>query len=249
MKVTIITVSYNSAATIADTLASVAAQTHPDIEHVVIDGRSRDATMDIVRRHGHVSHAVSEPDGGIYDAMNKGLALARGDLVGFLNADDVLAGPDAVARLVDAAQPDRDIVYADLVYVRENDLQHVVRHWRSGAYRRGALRTGWMPPHPTFYVRRELLRDVGGFDTRLRIAADYDHMLRCLCRPGVRVGYLPQVLVRMRMGGASNANLSSVLRKSREDLDTLRRHRVGGWLTLVLKNLRKLPQFIGARAR
>jgi len=250
MKVTIITVAFNSASTIGDTLASVASQTHPDIEHLVIDGNSTDATMDIVRRHGaRVAKALSEPDRGIYDAMNKGLAMATGDLVGFLNADDVLNGPDAIAALVEAASPGRDMVYADLVYVRADDLGRVVRHWRSGLFRRTSLRLGWMPPHPTFYVRRDVLRSVGEFDTQLRIAADYDFMLRCLCRPSVDVGYLPQVLVRMRTGGASNANLQSLLRKSREDLSALRRHRVGGWLTLIAKNLRKLPQFLGASGR
>ena len=244
MKITLITVAYNSAATIADTLASVASQTHAEIEHIVIDGRSTDATIEIVRCHGaHVSTLVSEPDGGIYEAMNKGIALATGELIGFLNADDVLNGSDAVGSVARAAATGSDVVYADLVYVRNDDLHRVVRHWRSGGFRRSRLRFGWMPPHPTFYVRRALLHEVGGFDTSFRIAADYDFMLRCLARPAVKVSYLPQVLVRMRTGGVSNAGLSSMLRKSREDLVALRRHRIGGLLTLVAKNLRKLPQY------
>ena len=244
LKITLITVAYNSAATIADTLASVAAQTHAEIEHIVIDGQSTDATIEIVRRHGaHVSTLVSEPDDGIYDAMNKGIALATGELIGFLNADDVLNGNDAVSSVARAAATGCEVVYADLVYVRNDDLDRVVRHWRSGGFRRSRLRFGWMPPHPTFYVRRELLREVGGFDTSFRIAADYDFMLRCLARPAVKVSYVPQVLVRMRTGGVSNAGLSSMLRKSREDLVALRRHSIGGLLTLVAKNLRKLPQY------
>lgn len=244
MKVTIITVAYNSAGTIADTLSSLAAQTHPDIEHIVIDGRSTDATLDIVSRHPRVAHCVSELDKGIYDAMNKGLALATGDLVGFLNADDVFDGDQAVQRLVEAAVGGVDVVYGDLVYVRADDLGHVIRHWRSGDFRRSRLRFGWMPPHPTFYVRRELLAAVGGFDTSLRIAADYDFMLRCLCSPAVHAQYVPRVLVRMRAGGVSNASAGSMLRKSAEDLRTIRKHAVGGWLTLAAKNLRKLPQFL-----
>jgi glycosyltransferase len=244
VKVTIITVAYNSAATIADTLASIEAQTHVDIEHIVIDGGSRDATMELVRRHGtRVAHIVSEPDGGIYDAMNKGLALATGELVGFLNADDVLDGSHATHRIVKAASTGSHIVYGDLVYVRADDLGRVVRRWRAGAYRGWRLRFGWMPPHPTFYVHRALLRNVGGFDTGLRIAADYDFMLRCLARPGIKVAYVPHVLVRMRAGGVSNATIASMLRKSTEDLRTMRKHAVGGWLTLIAKNLRKLPQF------
>jgi glycosyltransferase len=245
LKVTIITVAYNSAATIADTLASVAAQTHSDIEHIVIDGGSTDGTMDIVRRNGtRVARWVSEPDRGIYDAMNKGLALATGDMVGMLNADDVLDDEEAVHRIALAAASGSDVVYADLVYVRADDLGRVVRRWNSGIFRPWQLRFGWMPPHPTFYVRRALLSEVGHFDTSLRIAADYDFMLRCLCRPDVKVAYVPRVLVRMRTGGVSNASVSSMLRKSREDLRTMRKYAVGGWFTLAAKNLRKLPQFV-----
>ncbi len=247
LKITIITVAYNSARTIADTLASVAAQTHGEIEHIVIDGLSTDGTGDIVSRHGaHLARYVSEPDKGIYDAMNKGIALATGEMVGFLNADDVLNGNDAVRDIAEAATSGVDVVYADLVYVNKENLARVVRHWRSGTFRRSRLRFGWMPPHPTFYVRQTLLQEIGGFDTCLRIAADYDLMLRCLCRPLIRVGYIPKVLVRMRLGGVSNAAPSAMIRKSREDLLILRKHAVGGWLTLVTKNLRKLPQFFNA---
>jgi glycosyltransferase len=243
MKVTIITVAYNSAGTIADTLASVAAQTYADIEHIVIDGSSTDATLDLVHRHPHVAYCVSEPDRGIYDAMNKGIALATGALIGFLNADDVLNGAGAVGKLVHTAKQACDLVYADLVYVRNDDLDHVVRHWHAGAFRLSRLRFGWMPPHPTFYVKRALLQKVGDFDTSLQIAADYDFMLRCLRHPSVKAAYLPRVLVRMRAGGVSNASIRTIMRKSREDLSTLRRHRVGGLLTLAAKNLRKVPQF------
>jgi glycosyltransferase len=248
LKITIITVAYNSARTISDTLASVASQTHPDIQHIVVDGASTDGTLDIVRRYPHVAHVVSERDAGIYDAMNKGIALASGEMLGFLNADDVLDGPDAVRSVAQSAASGHDVVYADLVYVRHDDLSRVVRHWRSGRFLASRLRYGWMPPHPTFYVRRSLLREVGGFDTRLRIAADYEFMLRCLCRPAIRVGYIRRVLVRMRTGGASNASLHAMLRKSREDLLALRRHRIGGWLTLAAKNLRKMPQFFPSKA-
>jgi glycosyltransferase len=245
MKVTVITVTFNSANTIGDTLASVAMQTHPDIEHIVIDGASRDDTLTIVCSRGaHVAKVVSEPDRGIYDAMNKGLALASGELIGFLNADDVFASPDSVAALVALAErDDADALYGDLVYVREDDLGAVVRLWRSGRFSPGQLRTGWMPPHPTFYVRRRVLSHVRGFDADLRIAADYDFVLRCLSRPGATASRVPQVLVRMRMGGASNRSLKALLRKSREDLLALRRSGVGGLGALLCKNARKVPQF------
>ncbi len=245
MKISIVTVSYNSAATIADTLRSVAGQSHRDIEHIVIDNVSSDATLDVVRKQGsHIAQLVSEPDRGLYDAMNKGLALASGDYVGFLNSDDMLAGPQSIALLDAAAARGRDAVFGDLVYVKQHQTDVVVRRWRSDAFEPRRLHFGWMPPHPSFYVRRSLAGALGGFDTSLRIAADYDFMLRCLTRPGVSAEYIPEVLVRMRLGGASNASLRAMASKSREDLRVIRRHHVGGWFTLVCKNLRKLPQFI-----
>lgn len=254
MKISLITISFNSEATIGDTLRSVAEQSHPDIEHIVIDGASRDGTLQVLREQGaHVARMVSEPDKGLYDAMNKGLALASGEVVGLLNADDVLADRHAVAHVAAAFAPAPqaapDCVYGDLVYVAADDLERVVRYWRSGAFTPSRLRFGWMPPHPAFYMRRSRLDDVGLFDTTLRIAADYDFMLRCLTMPGVRVAYVPKVLVRMRLGGISNRSIASLLNKSREDLTVMRRHGVGSWLTLVSKNLRKLPQFFGTGAK
>jgi glycosyltransferase len=247
MKISVITVAYNSAATIGDTLTSVAAQGHSNLEYIVIDGASSDGTPEIVRQHGAKVHTVlSEPDRGIYDAMNKGLALATGDLVGFLNADDTYAHADVVASIARAAEQDpaADAVYGDIVYVREDHPDQVLRYWRSGAYARSRLRFGWMPPHPTFYVRRSCLTGLGRFDDRLRIAADYDFVLRVLSRADARAAYVPDVLVRMRAGGASNRSLAAMWRKSREDLWALRRNHVGGVMTLLCKNLRKLPQFL-----
>jgi glycosyltransferase len=223
----------------------VAAQTHPDIEHILIDGGSRDDTMRIVHEQGqHLALCVSEPDGGIYDAMNKGLGRASGEYVGFLNADDMYADRDAVARIAEAATGHPDLIYGDLQYVGKHHVHRVVRTWRSGKFDVAALRRGWMPPHPTFYIRRDLLDSIGLFDTTLRVAADYDFMLRCLLRDGCQVAYVPHVLVRMRMGGASNVSISAMLRKSREDLAVIRRYAIGGVLVLLQKNLRKLPQFL-----
>lgn len=246
MKVSVITVCFNSAATIGEALASVAMQTHPEIEHIVIDGASRDDTLAIVRAQGaHLSRVVSEKDSGIYNAMNKGLRMASGDLVGFLNADDTFAHPDVVASIARtaAAHPQADAVYGDLVYVRDGRPQQVLRHWHSGVFRRERLRFGWMPPHPTFYLRSSRLAKLGFFNESLRIAADYDFMLRCLSRPDAQAVHIPDVLVRMRTGGASNRSLKALARKSGEDLRALRENRVGGWFTLLCKNLRKLPQF------
>lgn len=245
VKISIVTVAFNSAGTIAETLESVATQTHQDAEHIVIDGASTDGTLDIVRRHGpDVTRVISEPDRGIYDAMNKGIAMATGDWIGFLNADDMFASPQSLARIATAvSQGGYDIAYGDLVYVSARDTDKVLRTWTSGPFDPRSLQFGWMPPHPTFYVRRELIQELGGFDASLRIAADYEFMLRCLTRQGVRAAYIPEVLVRMRAGGASNRSLGAMLRKSREDLTAMQRSGVGGFGTLLCKNVRKLPQF------
>lgn len=244
MKISIVTVAYNSGRTIADTLHSVARQTHQSIEHIIIDGASTDDTLSQVKLHGtRVDRLLSEPDRGIYDAMNKGLALASGEFVGFLNADDTLAAPDTVARIANAAA-DVDVIYGDLIYVHQVENDKRLRYWQSGQFAPSRLRFGWMPPHPTFYVRRSLLAQIGSFDVRLRIAADYDFMLRCLLHSGMRVAYIPDVLVKMRAGGASNRSLSAMWLKSAEDLNVLRRNQVGGIVTLMCKNLRKFPQFL-----
>ena len=251
MKITVITVAYNSAATIADTLRSVAAQTHPDIEHIVIDGASNDATVALARAHSTpTTRLVSEPDRGIYDAMNKGLRLATGDLVGFLNADDVFDNPRVLAKIAQAAsEPGADAVYGDLVYVAQADPGRLVRHWHSGGFARSRLGFGWMPPHPTFYVRTSRLVQIGEFDTSFRVAADYDLMLRLLGKPDIDIRYVPEVLVRMRTGGVSNRSARALWRKSAEDLRALRNNRAGGIVTLLCKNLRKLPQFFARAGR
>lgn len=245
MKLSIITVAYNSAATIADTLRSVAIQTYPAIEHLVIDGASTDDTLALVRENGaHVKAVVSEPDAGIYDAMNKGLKLATGDFVGFLNADDTYADADCASQIARAASdPSIDAVYGDLLYVDKDRPHRSIRYWRSGPFSRSRLRYGWMPPHPTLYVRRTRIAELGPFKTDFSIAADYEFVLRYLGQPGLGVAYVPKVLVRMRTGGASNRSIGALVDKSREDLRALHQNQVGGLLTLFSKNARKLPQF------
>lgn len=243
-RISVVTASFNSAATIADTLQSVQSQVGVDVEHLVIDGGSRDGTQEIVGRFRHVAALVSEPDQGIYDALNKGIARASGDVIGFLHTDDVYAGPWVLQAVAEAfEQPGVEAVYGDLVYVRKAHLGQVVRTWRAGEFTPARLRRGWMPPHPTLYVRREIYRRLGGFDTTLRIAADYESVLRIFTGLEGRAAYLPRVLVRMRMGGASNRSLGNIVRKSAEDLQAVRRHGVGGAWTVLSKNLGKLGQF------
>lgn len=246
LKISVVTAVFNRADTVADALASVRRQTWPSVEHIVIDGASTDGTLPILQAHrDQLAVLVSEPDQGIYDALNKGILRATGDVVGFLHADDLFEAPGSLAGVAAAfADPAVDAVYGDLVYVRHQAPAEVVRYWRAGRFKPGCLEQGWMPPHPTFYVRRSVYERLGLFDTRFRISADYECILRFLGRGGLRVAYLPQVLVRMRLGGISNESVSSMLRKSREDYAAMRINAIGGMQALLRKNLTKLPQFV-----
>jgi len=244
VRISVITAVYNSRDTIAAALESVLAQTYPQVETVVVDGGSTDGTAEILARYRpRTSRIVSEPDDGIYDALNKGIRLSSGDVVGFLHADDLFASNDVLTAVAGAFDdPTVEAVYGDLVYVRRRVVGNVVRKWRASPYRAESIRRGWMPPHPTFYVRRSVYERVGGFDTRYRIAADYDSILRILFVARAKATYIPKVLVRMRMGGVSNRSLANLLRKSAEDYRIVRTHRVGGAITVLLKNVLKLSQ-------
>lgn len=222
MKITVVTVCYNAAQTIADTLRSVAAQRGVEVEHIVIDGSSTDDTLAVVARFPHVSTVVSEPDKGIYDAMNKGLARATGDAIGFLNADDSFCRDDAL-QLVAAQLADADAVTGDLVIVDGYDTSRVRRFYSSRGFRPWMLRMGHMPPHPTMYVRRAVFDRIGGFDDTYRIAGDFDFTVRLLLRPGaVRWRRVPHTLVAFRNGGASTRDVKAKLRMNREILRSLR---------------------------
>lgn len=248
MKISVITATYNCAKTLRTTLESLAAQTHSDIEHLVMDGGSADDTMDLVK--GWTAHQLiweSCKDKGIYDALNKGIAKASGEIIGFLHADDVLQDSRVLEKIATAFEdPAVQAVYGDLVYVAQEDLTKVIRTWRSAPFHVRLLRLGWMPPHPTFYARRSLYERLGGFDLQYRIAADYDNMLRLLSDGngmGINAAYIPEILVRMRTGGVSNRSFRNILQKSREDLRIARHNCVGGLRTIVMKNLSKIGQF------
>ena len=245
LTVSVVTATWTCAATLADCLDVMAQQTCAQREHVVIDGASRDGTLALLQsRRSQLAVLLSEPDHGIYDALNKGIARCTGDVVGFLHADDVFGGPQVLATVAAAfADPAVCAVYGDLQYVRKQDLGQVVRHWRSTPFTRRQLAWGWMPPHPTLYVRRNWYSKIGGFYSRYRIAADYFSILSLFSQPGFTAVYLPQVLVKMRVGGASNRSLQNIIRKSREDLDALWRTGVGGLGALAWKNVSKLGQF------
>ncbi len=241
----IVTVVLNSRDTIRGALDSVRAQQGAEVEHIVADGASKDGTLEILRsRRGDLASLVSEPDLGYYDALNKAMGRAHHDIIGILNDDDRYAHEGVLARVAEAFQsPDVDLVYGDLIYVRRGPPDRVVRYWRSGEYSRSRLRWGWMPPHPTVFFRRRLLEQVQGYDLSYRIAGDYDFLLRLL-KAGARSVYVPEVLVSMSTGGVSNCCVGNIALKSLEDYRAMRRNHVGGVLTLLAKNLRKVPQLL-----
>lgn len=247
MKISIITVVYNGAATVRDTIESVLAQDYANVEYIIIDGSSRDATVEIVMSYGgRISRFVSEPDAGIYDAMNKGIGLATGEVIGLLNADDMYASGSVLSEVMSKFESDAaDAVYGDLLYVDELDPKVVRRNWRAGAYRAGHFLSGWMPPHPTFFIRRKWYEKYGGFRLDMGTAADYELMLRMAHKYEAKLSYVQNVLVHMRMGGASNQNLKNRLLANLSDrkawkVNELRPHL---WTT-ALKPLRKIMQFI-----
>ena len=245
MKISIITITYNSAKTLERALASVQSQTYKDIEHVIVDGASTDGTREVIeayaKKHKNVRW-VSEPDEGIYNALNKGIRMATGDVIGFLHSDDVLYAPDSIEQIAAAFQdPKIDVVYGDLQYCKNGKI---VRSWKSNVFNPRSLKYGWMPPHPTMYVRKEVYQQVGEYDEWFHIAADYDMMLR-IFKAGYRSHYIPEVLVSMETGGASNKDTRARLSKTQEDYLVLKKNHVGaGLLTVACKQLRKVRQFL-----
>ncbi len=213
MKVSIITVVYNGKNTIEDCLKSIYSQTYPAIEHIVVDGGSTDGTLDIIKRNKKsISKWISEPDKGIYDALNKGIKMAAGDIIGFLHADDVYAHDKVIETVVSNMKKyNVDSCYGDLLYVDKNNTNKIIRYWKSQPYRNGLFRKGWMPPHPTFFVKKEVYEKYGYFNTNFKIASDYELMLRFLHKYKISTCYIPEVLIKMRLGGASNRSLKNLI--------------------------------------
>lgn len=226
MKISLITASYNSASTIIDTLQSVNFQTYPDIEHLVVDGGSKDGTVAIVGREGKRVHSiVSEPDKGIYDAYNKGLARATGDVIGFLNSDDFYCSDDVIAQVMKAFEdPAVEGVHADLVYVDQQNPGRIVRHWRSRPCTPKSIARGFIPAHPTLFLRRSVYDKAGLFDLNYRLAADYEFMLRIFHRHHISARYISKIWVRMRTGGATGGSLASVKRQNVEIRNAQKQH-------------------------
>lgn len=246
--ISIITATYNSDVTVRDCLQSVASQNHP-VEHIIIDGASTDNTLNIVRESSQNSRVFSESDSGMYEAMNKGIALATGEIIGILNADDFYATTDVLTKVARTFK-DSSVMccYGDLEYVKRSGDRgnfDVVRYWRSGTFTTRSFYWGWMPPHPTFFVRRCVYENYGTFRLNMGSAADYELMLRLLLKHGLRVTYIPEVLVRMRIGGASNESLTARVIANGMDRRAWEVNELKAYpWTFFLKPFRKLGQFL-----
>ena len=247
MKITIITICYNSAATIEKTIESVAEQTYKNIEYIVVDGNSKDTTIDIIKKNEKViAKWVSEPDKGLYDALNKGIRNATGDVIGFVHSDDLLASREVLSKIACIFQEVKvDGVYGDLQYVNKEDTSKVIRYWKSEVFKPELLKKGWMPAHPTLFLKKEVYEKHGLFNLNYNIAADYDLMLRIFSDPTLKFKYLPEVITKMRVGGASNGSLKNIKLKSLEDLKALRTNGIKNPIkVLAYKNFSKLGQFV-----
>lgn len=246
MKISVITVCFNAAETIADTMESIRFQSHPDIEYIVVDGGSTDETLSIIEQNSDVvSVLLTGPDDGMYHAANKGICAATGDIVGMLNADDFYADKDVLKDVAVLVEKGSDAVYGDLHYVERDDPSAITRNWISGSYDRNAFRMGWMPPHPTFFIRKKAYDTYGVFRQDFESAADYELMLRMLYKHSLKACYIDRVLVKMRVGGKSNVSIANRIRANKEDRKAWAVNGIDApWYTLYLKPLSKLKQFV-----
>lgn len=246
VKVSIITVAYNASETIEETIKSVINQSYPNIEYLILDGASSDDTPKIIESYSEqISYWHSKKDNGMYDAINKGIEKATGEIIAILNSDDVYAHKHVIKAVVERLLNDKsDAVYGDLQYVDRADLKQVKRNWKSGKYKEGSFYYGWMPPHPSFFVKKECYKKYGVFNTELKSAADYELMLRFIHKNKISLSYINEVLVYMREGGLSNQTLLSRLRGNREDKLAWKINQLKPkWFTIILKPLRKIRQF------
>jgi len=249
VKVSIITVVFNGKDTISDCIDSVLTQDYKDIEYVIIDGNSSDGTVELIKSYGdRIFKLTSEPDKGIYDAMNKGLKMASGEIVGILNADDFYSDSKVISDVVRSFNNiGIEGVYGDLQYVSADDKLRVTRNWISGNYKKGSFLNGWMPPHPTLFLKKSVYDKVGLFRLDMGSAADYELMLRIIHKTGIKIAYVPRVLVKMRAGGVSNSSISNRLAANRNDRKAWAVNELNpNFYTLWFKPLRKIFQFLNA---
>ncbi len=249
MKLSIITATYNSEHTIKACMLSIINQSYKDIEHIIIDGNSTDRTLEVLvtitEKYPEANIRIySEPDTGIYDALNKGIEKANGDVIGFVHSDDLLASPKILEHIVNIFKSQNsDGVYGNLRYVKKNNTNKVIRNWKSKAFTPAILNRGWMPPHPTVFLRKEVYQDIGYFDINYKISADYDFLIRVFLNKKYKIRYIPKTIMIMRLGGMSNKSFKNIFQKSKEDFQVIKRHQLRGLFTLICKNILKLNQF------
>ena len=246
MKVSIITGVLNRVNTIEGCIRSILGQSYKDIEHIIIDGGSTDGTLDVIYRYkDKVAKVVSGPDNGIYDALNKGLRLASGDIIGILHSDDFYVHDRVIENVVSVFKRENvDSCYGDLEYVSKENPDRVIRHWKVSSYSERKFKYGWMLPHPAFFVKKWVYDKYGYFKTDFKIAADYELTLRFLLKYKISTFYISEVLIKMRIGGVSNRGLKNLFIKTCEDYKAWRVNNLKiGTFTILLKNLVKIPQF------
>jgi glycosyltransferase involved in cell wall biosynthesis len=243
MKISIITVCYNSEKYIQTAIDSVLQQTYEDIEYIIVDGGSIDATLSIIKPYQHkISKFISEPDNGIYDAMNKGINLATGDIIGTLNSDDLYVDEQVLSQVNEIFQNSKsDSLFADLFYVDKEDTNKIIRKWKTKEFIPGSFKKGWHPPHPTFFVKRDVYNKYGLFDLRYKLAADFELMLRFLEKNKIKSVYLNQPLVKMRLGGATNKNLKNILHQNIECYKAFKKNELD--VSIFYPFYRLLPKF------
>jgi len=247
MKISVITATYNSQNVIASCLDSISSQTYKNIEHIIVDGKSTDKTLEIINKHPcKPAKVISEKDKGIYDALNKGIKNATGDIIGFLHSDDIFKRSDTLEIIVNTFNKTSvDIVYGDLEYIKDSSSNKVFRLWKSSPFKQGKLSHGWMPPHPTVFARKEIYEEIDGFDSSFKIAGDYKSILQLFSNELVKSAYIPQVITQMKIGGISNKSISNIILKMKEDwlaLDVLRIRSLRKIYVIFLKNFSKISQ-------
>ena len=247
LKISIITATYNSESVIRETLESIFLQTYTEIETIIIDGLSTDSTLSIVNSFGtKIDSVISEKDHGIYDALNKGVKISNGDIIGFLHSGNLFYDQEVVFDIAKCFEnPNVHAVYGNLVYVQKNNISRIVRQWKSENFHSDLLKRGWMPPHPTLYVRRSIFNELNFFDLSFKISSDYDFIVRLFSNEKLSFKYIPRILVKMRTGGISNNSINSIYLKSFEDLKIIKKNSIGGLGVLLRKNFSKIFQFWG----
>ena len=247
MKISLITVTYNSARYLQNAIQSVYNQEYSDIEYIIVDGGSTDATLSIIQQNSScISKWISEKDNGMYDAINKGMKMATGEVIGILNSDDMLASKDVISKIATCFKAHKvDSVFGDLLYVDAEETSKIHRFWKGMTYNRRSFNFGWMPAHPTFYVRREIVEQLGGYETHYFSASDFELMTRYLYKHRISSHYLSEMIVKMRKGGMSNGSFKKRFRANRRDYLALKRNEVPfPFIVSLIKPLRKLPQYI-----